>query len=389
MGGPFLLSSILIWLILRKSRVAMERMRGIQGVLCLGTCLCLMNVQSQNLIPNPSFEEYESCPVELGNFHEDVIAWQAPTLGSTDYFNNCSTVMGTPKNFNGEQVADFGQAYAGLYLYAPDDYREYMHIELKETLKEGVPYEFSFFVSLAERSDFAIKDFGVLFSSGPIEVKTRRVLSKMHLYRDTKNKYHFLEIKYSEFYKDKKDWVKVQTAFIAKGTERYITLGNFRNNPKTRNLITKRNAKQGAYYYIDKVALFTPPTEGLPEAQAKDIPLDQPLVFEHVHFPFDAYTLHEEAKSEIQSLFRYLESDTALHLTISGHTDDRGSDGYNKRLSASRCKAVIDYLITLGLNKNRVAWEAFGGTQPIADNTSESGRQKNRRVEFTISRMAQ
>ena len=389
MSGPFLLSAVQNWLILKESRIAMEGMRGIQVVLCLGMVMLLINVQGQNLVPNPSFEAYKTCPEQLGNFHDDVIAWQAPTLGSTDYFNNCSAVMGTPKNFNGEQVADFGQAYAGLYLYAPDDYREYMHIELKEPLKEGVPYEFSFFVSLAERSDFAIKDFGVLFSSLPIEVKTRRVLSKMHLYQNTQNKYHFLEIKYSEFYKDKKDWVKVQTAFVAKGTERYVTLGNFRNNARTRNLITKRNAKQGAYYYLDKVALFTPPTKGLPEAKAKDIPLDQPLVFEHVHFPFDAYALQDEAKTEIQTLYNYLETDSALHLTITGHTDDKGSDGYNKRLSESRCKAVIDYLIDLGLDKNRVAWEGLGGTRPIAENSSESGRQKNRRVEFTISRIAQ
>ena len=364
----------------------MERIRRLKGVWTLSIFLISFLGNGQNLIPNPSFEEYKNCPTQLGNFHDDVVAWRAPTLGSTDYFNNCSAVMGTPKNFNGEQVADFGQAYAGLYLYAPDDYREYMHIELTETLKQGVPYEFSFFVSLAERSDFAIKDFGVLFSSQPIEVETRRVLSKMHLYRDTRNKYHFLEIRYSEFYKDKKDWVKVQTAFVAKGTERYVTMGNFRNNAKTRNLITKRNAKQGAYYYLDKVALFTPPTEGLPEAEAKDIPLDQPLVFEHVHFPFDAYSLHEDAKSEIRTLFNYLETDSALQLMISGHTDNQGSDPYNKRLSASRCKAVIDYLITLGLDAGRVEWQAYGGTKPIAENTSESGRQKNRRVEFTISR---
>jgi len=368
----------------------MGRMKGLTGVLiALGVCFQWGTTRGQNLIPNPSFEEYQSCPTQLGNFHEDVVAWQAPTLGSTDYFNNCSTVMGTPKNFNGEQVADFGQAYAGLYLYAPDDYREYMHIKLKEPLKKGVPYEFSFFVSLAERSDFAIKDFGVLFSSLPIAVESRRVLSKMHLYRDTKNSYHFLEIKYSEFYKDKKDWVKVQTAFVAKGTERFVTLGNFRNNAKTRNLITRRNAKQGAYYYLDKVALFTPPTKGLPEAEAKDIPLDQPMVFEHVHFPFDAYSLQEDAKNEIETLFSYLDSNNELHLKISGHTDNLGSEGYNKRLSASRCKAVIDYLITLGLDKKRVAWEAYGGSQPIADNSSESGRQKNRRVEFTVSRLAE
>lgn len=367
----------------------MEWMKRINTAVPLGFLIFPFWVVGQNLVPNPSFEEFVNCPKQLGNFHEDVIAWKAPTMGSTDYFNNCSTVMGTPKNFNGEQAADFGQAYAGLYLYAPDDYREYMHVELEEPLKEGVPYEISFFVSLAERSDFAIKDFGVLFSSLPIQVESRRVLSKMHLYRQTQNKYHFLEIKYSEFYKDKKDWVKVQTAFVAKGTERYVTFGNFRNNVKTRNLMTRRNAKQGAYYYLDKVALFTPPSEGLPEAAAKDLPLDQTMVFEHVHFPFDVYALQEKAKSEILSLFRYLESDGELRVTISGHTDDRGTIAYNKRLSEYRCKAVVDYLIGLGLEPERLDWEAFGGAKPIADNSSESGRQKNRRVEFTIRRIAQ
>lgn len=344
---------------------------------------------NQNLIPNPSFEDYENCPMQLGNFHEDATAWQSPTLGSTDYFNNCSTVMGTPKNFNGEQEADFGQAYAGLYLYAPDDYREYMHVKLLEPLQAGVAYEFSFFVSLAERSDFAIKDFGVLFSSLPIEVHTRRVLSKMHLYRDTDNSYHFLEIKYSEFYRDKKDWVKVNTAFIAKGTERFITLGNFRNNTKTRNLMTRRNAKQGAYYYVDKVALFTPPTKGIPEATPKELPLGQPVVFQSVLFDFDKHDLSNDAKAELKDLYDYLETDESLHLKITGHTDDRGSAGYNEKLSDSRCKAVIAYLLELGLESQRVDWQGFGGSRPIADNSSDSGRQKNRRVEFTITRPGQ
>lgn len=344
---------------------------------------------NQNLIPNPSFEDYENCPVQLGNFDEDTMSWHSPTLGSTDYFNNCSTVMGTPKNFNGEQEADFGQAYAGLYLYAPDDYREYMHVELIEPLQAGVAYEFSFFVSLAERSDFAIKDFGVLFSSLPIQVHTRRVLSKMHLYRDTDNSYHFLEIKYAEFYRDKKDWLKVNTAFVAKGTERYVTLGNFRSNSKTRNLMTRRNAKHGAYYYIDKVALFTPPTEGIPEALPKELPLGQTQVFQNVHFAFDEHELHEEARTELKDLFNYLETDKSLHLKITGHTDDRGSEDYNQRLSDFRCKAVIDYLLKLGLESQRVDWQGLGGSRPITNNSSESGRQKNRRVEFTITRPAQ
>ena len=341
---------------------------------------------AQNMIPNPSFEDYDNCPVQLGNFYADVTLWSTPTLGSTDYFNGCSTIMGTPKNFNGEQEAYFGKGYAGLYLYAPGDYREYLQVALKETLQEGKEYEISFFVSFAERSDFAIKDFGILFSSGPISVETRRTLSKMHLYRIKENTYHFLEINYSEYYKDKKDWVKVSTSFTAKGTENYLSIGNFRNNAKTRNLMTKRNAKQGAYYYIDKLDLFTPPTGNAPAALAADIPLDEPQVFENIHFDFDASILLEPAKIDLNGLYKFLLKNESYMVRISGYTDNLGSDSYNQKLSDLRCKAVADYLISLGLSGDRIDWKGFGGLHPVAENTTEEGRQKNRRVEFVISR---
>ncbi len=351
---------------------------------CLLFGYCYLGT-AQNLIPNPSFEDYDHCPEQLGNFYSDVTLWNTPTLGSTDYFNGCSTIMGTPKNFNGEQEAYFGKGYAGLYLYAPGDYREYLQVELKESLEEGKEYEISFFVSLAERSDFAVKDFGILFSSGPIDVETRRTLSKMHLYRITENSYHFLEINYSEYYKDKKDWVKVSTSFTAKGTERYICIGNFRNNAKTRNLMTKRNAKQGAYYYIDKLNLFTPPTGDAPEALAVDIPLDEPQVFENIHFDFDTSRLLDPAKKDLAGLYDFLKRNESYFLKISGHTDNLGSDTYNQKLSDKRCKAVADYLISLGLSGKRIDWKGFGGLHPVAENGTEEGRQKNRRVEFVIS----
>jgi OOP family OmpA-OmpF porin len=129
---------------------------------------------AQNLVKNPSFEQFEQCPVKLGNLDADVVQWSTPTLGSTDYFHSCSVHMGTPKNFNGEQAAKFGSGYAGLYLYAPDDYREYLQGELITPLNKGERYELSFYISLAERSDFAIREFGVLFSDKPLNFATKK-----------------------------------------------------------------------------------------------------------------------------------------------------------------------------------------------------------------------
>ena len=349
---------------------------------------------SQNLIINPSFEIFVDCPKKLGNFNEDVQSWTTPTIGSTDYFNGCSTAMGTPENFNGSQPADFGVGYAGLYLYAPGDYREYIQAELAQPLKKGRKYKISFYVSLAERSDFALKEFGLLFSNHQLDFSIRKELSKMHLYRNTENEYHYMEIGYSNFFDDTKDWILVHSQFVAKGTERFLTFGNFKNNKRTRLFKTKRNAKQGAYYYIDMVLLESAEPADFVEkpriaanalATGK-IALDKNHIFKHVFFNFDKSDIVEEAKEEIQHVYNVLSSDSTLNIEIIGHTDSIGSEDYNLTLSKSRAKAVSDYLILLGMAEERILWQGRGGTKPITSNATENGRKQNRRVEFVISK---
>ncbi|WP_273566132.1 OmpA family protein [Maribacter halichondriae] len=355
---------------------------------------CLLVLQSQNLVKNPSFETFLSCPKALGNFDADVIFWSTPTEGSTDYFNACSEAMGTPKNFNGTQPADFGKGYAGLYLYAPDDYREYLQAELSEPLIPGKNYAVSFYVSLAERSDFAIKEFGVLFSSNELSLATKKELSKKMRYEAKENDYQYMEIGYTNFYSDTKDWILVHTQFIAKGTERYLILGNFKTNARTRMFRTKKNAKQGAYYYVDMVSvvLDDPPRETselvaiADGKETKNIELDKSYIFKDVLFEFDRSSLLEPSKEELQNVYDHLKANAMLHILINGHTDDKGSEDYNQYLSSNRAKTVADYLIRLGLPEQRINWSGHGSTKPIADNSSEKGRQKNRRVEFVITK---
>ncbi len=360
-------------------------------LLCL---LCAFTLSSQNLIKNPSFEEFVHCPERLGKFDTDVISWTTPTEGSTDYFNACSTSMGTPKNFNGEQVSDFGEGYAGFYLYAPDDYREYLQAELIRPLEKGQKYQVSFYVSLAERSDFAIKEFGVLFTKAKLEIPIKKELSKGHWYRQKGNAYTYMEIGYSNFYTDTQDWILISTQFVAKGTERYMVLGNFKSNVRTRTFKTEYTAKQGAYYYVDMVEVkaaeaadnasdenHTQSTGG----QKGSFTLDKTHVFENVLFEFDHSEVLETAKDEMQRIFAYLKANPKLHIVINGHTDSVGSDDYNLQLSGKRAKAVSDYLIQMGIPTNRIIWQGHGGKKPKVSNDSKEGRKRNRRVEFVIS----
>lgn len=354
----------------------------------LFTCI----VMAQNLVKNPSFEEYVNCPKRLGNFDADVKYWSIPTEGSTDYFNGCSIAMGTPKNFNGTQPADFGVGYAGLYLYAPDDYREYLQAELSESLVKGEKYQVSFYVSLAERSDFAIKEFGVLFSKDKILVAGKRQLSKKKIYKQKGNDYNYMEIGYSNFYSDTKDWILVHTQFVAKGTERYLTMGNFKTNARTRMFKTKRNAKQGAYYYVDLVLvepaskIKTSKSIADSKSDQDNFALDKTHIFENLLFQFDKFELQEESKKEMEALYKHVNTDTTLYISILGHTDSVGSDAYNQKLSSRRAKAVVEYLQKLGLSKDRIVWNGHGGNMPIATNDSETGRRENRRVEFVLTK---
>ncbi|MEX0290210.1 MAG: OmpA family protein [Flavobacteriaceae bacterium] len=347
---------------------------------------------AQNLVENPSFEEYLDCPKRLGNFNTDVAHWSTPTIGSTDYFNACSKAMGTPENFNGKQPADFGNGYAGMYMYAPDDYREYIQVPLVKTLEAGKKYSISFYVSLAERSDYAVKEFGVLFSEHKLQKAIKKELSKMQLYKGGGNRFNFMEIGYTNFYKDTKDWILVQTQFVAKGMENFLTIGNFENNVRTRKFKTKRDAKQGAYYYIDMIAL-----EGSGQSEQGDkvknkevianttFELDKVHTFNNVLFEFDKYQLLETAKADLLKIYNYLEADSSLNIAIAGHTDAIGSASYNKLLSDNRCNSVAQYLMKMGLTEDRISWKGHGGTQPVADNDTEVGRQLNRRVEFVIT----
>jgi len=348
----------------------------------------------QNLIRNASFEDYDNCPTKLGNLKDDLLYWSIPTIGSTDYFNSCSTAMGTPENFNGSQPSHFGKGYVGLYLYAPDDYREYLQVELSETLAKGKNYRVSFYVSLAERSDFAIKEFGVLFSNNKLEIQIKKELSKMHLYKQKGNSYNYMEIGYSNFYSDTKDWILVHTQFRAKGNEKYFILGNFKSNKRTRMFRTKRNANQGAYYYVDMVSVVL---EGPPSQQTelvaivdgketKNIELDKSYVFKNVLFEFDKSILLDSSKSELKKVVNHLEANAMLHIAINGHTDNVGTEIYNKKLSEKRAAAVSEYLLQSGISKDRISWKGFGGAKPITKNDSEKGRSLNRRVEFVISK---
>ncbi len=101
-------------------------------------------------------------------------------------------------------------------------------------------------------------------------------------------------------------------------------------------------------------------------------------------FDFDKTELKADARDNIRNLVQSLNDNPDTEILVIGHTDSRGTDTYNQGLSERRAQAVKNFAVGQGLTANRMRTEGRSFHEPIAENTTESGRAQNRRVEIVI-----
>ena len=101
-------------------------------------------------------------------------------------------------------------------------------------------------------------------------------------------------------------------------------------------------------------------------------------------FDFNKSALKAEGRAKLDDLVGKVKGISLEVIIAVGHTDSVGSDAYNQKLSVKRAEAVKAYLVTKGIEKNRVYTEGKGEKQPVADNKTSEGRAKNRRVEIEV-----
>jgi len=105
-----------------------------------------------------------------------------------------------------------------------------------------------------------------------------------------------------------------------------------------------------------------------------------------VLFAFNQSELTPTAKSQLDSIMGKLEDADVVSIKVVGFTDSVGSDAYNQALSQRRASSVAEYLLSQGVAPNKITSEGKGESQPVADNETDEGRAKNRRVELHINR---
>jgi hypothetical protein len=201
---------------------------------------------AQNLVPNPSFENYSSCPTSASQIYF-AIPWNGVTTNSTDYFNSCNTdVRSVPRCGAGWQYARNGGAYAAIWVINGwgSNYREYLRVQLTTALVQDSCYWVQFYCNVYNLSCFGINKLAACLTNtaintvGPgLVLQTSPQIISNQLLSDTLN------------------WMKVSGYYKALGGEQYLTIGNFNTDVTTDTMNVRGNGCSGSYYLIDDVSI--------------------------------------------------------------------------------------------------------------------------------------
>jgi OOP family OmpA-OmpF porin len=129
-----------------------------------------------------------------------------------------------------------------------------------------------------------------------------------------------------------------------------------------------------------------PPPPPPPPEKPKPAPkVERTIILDDVLFDFDKSNVKPEAASILDRLVAFMNENKDKKVSLSGHTDNVGSEAYNQKLSERRVSSVQDYVVKKGVEASRVSGQGFGESKPIADNKTREGRAKNRRVEIKVN----
>jgi outer membrane protein OmpA-like peptidoglycan-associated protein len=195
------------------------------------------------------------------------------------------------------------------------------------------------------------------------------------------------------FDEDNKIALKAKVELIDRETAKTITTSL--TNPKTGDflisLLPNHNyvlnvRTKGYLFYSGQInvgsgTLLKPIQKDIP---LKPIKIGAKIILRNVFFDTDQAKLQKESQIELRKVVELLQHNPGIHIEISGHTDNTGSESHNQDLSKRRAKTVFDYLCEQGIKASRMTYKGYGSRQAAGSNETEKDRAKNRRTEIKI-----
>ncbi len=254
-----------------------------------------------NLVPNPSFENYTTCPYNGGQ------AWSAEpwynAYGGCDYFNECGTNgYDVPLNKIGWEYARTGRGYSQISAWSNlyPNAREFLGVELEDTLVASNNYLVSFFVSMPDSIWYAVKNVGIYLSKEQPVSNADSLLGKAPQ----------IEYQGSNYLDNKVGWIKIEDIYVAEGGEKYLTIGNFDTDEKTDTLFVPDGGvfrpSQPDYwelsgYFIDDVSVVLDTTTSIKENGKLDFSVYPNPVDDELNIHLNTHTfIHKVALYDIQ-----------------------------------------------------------------------------------------
>ncbi len=336
--------------------------------------------QDNNFIVNGSFEATK------GKVHGRAEYERADNISSSnnttiDLYssNSCRKGYSIPDNDMGSQGAKTGSNYAGFTAYygqemglfktkpAYQKYSEYIQFDLREPMVAGKAYTVTFDIALAEKSAFAVSGVGVYFTNEKMDEKKNSYLEVTP---------HII----ASNVLTSTEWSVFTATYVAKGGERYMTLGCFDDYMSVQKIIPENtNNSRKAYYFVDDVSVAP---GVVAENDIAWILSGGCYQLSDLNFETDKAVILPESFNELNGLANFLLTYPSIIVYIDGHTDKVGTDQSNTKLSQDRAAAVRSYLVGAGVPEKRMKARAFGESEPIVN--TESASAANRRVEITI-----
>lgn len=372
----------------------------------------------ENLVPNPSFESTGKKAKRLGSI-ESATGWVSPTGARADLFMpNKIEDINVPLNIYGKEEAKEGSNYAGFVAYSHGNKspRTYVMTKLDSPLKKGMTYCIKFNVSLAEASKYTVPYVGTVLSKKPFGTD-----SKISIIEEP-TLMHFKALQDELVLSARYNWTEICGTFVAKGGEKYITIGNFLNDEECREDATRMKPDKevkvsqvpNAYYFLDEVSvqlldldkgeqcecateeagdsysttIYHQVVTYTEEMTAKD-----KIEANQVYFAFGKSKLIIEGEQALDEIANLMKADPSMKLEIRGHNnkmeDEVGMENdYYADMDTKRIGTVMEYLVSKGIEKTRLIASPKGDQMPNPEITEEDDEDlslaKDRRVTFKV-----